>query len=54
MCSEIPVNHGRAGAEEPQKVEGKKNATLSNHCCAEGVLIQTLQVYLEASGKDAK
>jgi hypothetical protein len=41
----------KAGVDEQQKDEGKQNATLSNHCCAEQVLLQTLRVYLEANGK---
>lgn len=54
MCPEIQINQVKAGEDKPQKVEGKQNAALSNYCCAEEVLLQTLQVYIETSGKRHK
>jgi hypothetical protein len=54
MCPEIPINQLKAAKDKPQKFEVKQNTTLSNYCCAEEILLQTLQVYLEASGKRRK
>jgi hypothetical protein len=51
MCPEIPVSQVKGGVDEQRKDEGKQNAALSNHCCAEEVLFQTLQGSLEANGK---
>ena len=54
MCPEIPINQVKSGEDKPQKVEGKQNTALSNYCCAEEALLQTLQVYIETSGKRRK
>jgi hypothetical protein len=51
MCPKIPVSQVKGRADEQQKDEGKQNATSSNLCCVEEILLQTLQVCLEANGK---
>jgi hypothetical protein len=52
MCPEISVSQVKDGADkEHRKDNGKQNAALSIHCCAEEVLFHTLQVFLVANLK---
>ncbi|GFQ69467.1 hypothetical protein TNCT_310041 [Trichonephila clavata] len=48
MCPELPSNKTRFKTPD---LEEKLNVSLSNHCAAEEVLFQTLQVDIKAGGK---
>ncbi|GFY60005.1 pro-Pol polyprotein [Trichonephila inaurata madagascariensis] len=48
MCPELPSNKMRVKTPD---LEEKRDVTLSNHCAAEEVLLQTLQVNIKAGGK---
>ncbi|GFW07484.1 hypothetical protein TNCV_3916171 [Trichonephila clavipes] len=48
MCPELPSNKMRAKSPD---LEEKRDVNLSNHCAAEEVLLQTLQVNIKAEGK---
>ncbi|GFS57968.1 zinc finger CCHC domain-containing protein 13 [Trichonephila inaurata madagascariensis] len=48
MCPEFPSNKMRVKTPD---LEEKRDVTLSNHCAAEKVLLQTLQVNIKAGGK---
>ncbi|GFR09325.1 hypothetical protein TNCT_715731 [Trichonephila clavata] len=51
MCPELPSSKTRVKTPD---FEEKLDVSLSNHCAAEEVLLQTLQVDIKAGGKSRR